>query len=80
MSQEQNQNINLQSLRDWTTLVVAIVATVAGVIFWVGSVNDPKFEEIEKEMQSIKDEITLIRHNNNEILRIVGRLEGKLEN
>jgi len=80
VSQEQNQNINLQSLRDWTTLVVAIVATVAGVIFWVGSVNDPKFEEIEKEMQSIKDEITLIRHNNNEILRIVGRLEGKLEN
>jgi uncharacterized protein YoxC len=76
----QNQNINLQTIRDWITLVIAIVATVAGVIFWVGSVNDPKFEEIEKEMQSIKDEISLIRHNNNEILRIVGRLEGKLEN
>ena len=76
----QNQNINLQTIRDWISLVIAIVATVAGVIFWVGSVNDPKFEEIEKEMQSIKDEISLIRHNNNEILRIVGRLEGKLEN
>lgn len=80
MSQEQNQNINLQSLRDWATLVVAIVATVAGVIFWVGSVNDPKFEKIEKEIQLIRDEVTLIRHNNHEILRIVGRLEGRLEN
>lgn len=80
MIQGQNQNIDLQSLRDWVTLVVAIVATIAGVIFWVGSINDPKFDQIEKEMQSIKDEITLIRHNNNEILRIVGRLEGKLEN
>jgi len=80
MIQGQNQNIDLQSMRDWVTLVVAIVATIAGVIFWVGSVNDPKFELIEKDMQSIKDEITLIRHNNNEILRIVGRLEGKLEN
>lgn len=76
----QNQNINIQSIKDWITLTVAIIATIAGVIFWVGSVNDPKFEEIEKEMQSIKDEITLIRLNNNEILRIVGRLEGKLEN
>jgi hypothetical protein len=80
VSQEQNQNINLQSLRDWATLVVAIVATVAGVIFWVGSVNDPKFEKIEKEIQLIRDEVTLIRHNNHEILRIVGRLEGRLEN
>ena len=75
-----SQNINIQALKEWFTLIVAIVATIAGVIFWIGSINDPKFEEIEKEIQLIRDEVTLIRHNNNEILRIVGRLEGKLEN
>jgi len=75
-----SQNINIQTLKDWFTLIVATIATVAGVIFWVSSVNDPKFEEIEKEIQLIRDEVTLIRHNNHEILRIVGRLEGKLEN
>jgi len=75
-----SQNINIQILKDWFTLIVAIVATIAGVIFWIGSVNEPKFEEIEKEIQLIRSDITLIRHNNHEILRIVGRLEGKLEN
>jgi len=75
-----SQDINIQNLKEWLTLVIATVATIAGVIFWVGSVNDPKFEEIEKEIEFIRDEVTLIRHNNSEILRIVGRLEGKLEN
>ena len=74
------QNFNIQTLKDWFTLIVATIATVAGVIFWISSVNDPKFEKIEKEIQLIRDEVTLIRHNNHEILRIVGRLEGKLEN
>ena len=58
---------------------MAIVATIAGVIFWVQSINDPKFEEIEKEIQLLRDDIVQIRVNNNEILRIVGKLEGKLE-
>ena len=59
--------------------MVAIIATIAGVIFWVQSINDPKFEKIEKEIQTLRDDITQIRTDNNEILRIVGRLEGKLE-
>ena len=70
---------NLQMIRDWFTLVVSIVVTIAGVIFWVQSINDPKFEKIEKEMQILRGDISQIRIDNNEILRIVGRLEGKLE-
>jgi Na+/melibiose symporter-like transporter len=74
------QNINLQNIRELFTMVVAVVATIAGVIFWVQSINDPKFEELEKEIQVLRQDITQIRVNNNEILRIVGRLEGRLEN
>ena len=72
--------VNLQTLKDWFTFVVAVAATVAGVIFWVQSINDPKFEKIEKDIQTLRSDIKQIRDNNNEILRIVGRLEGKLEN
>jgi hypothetical protein len=71
--------IDIQSIKEWFTLTVAIVATIAGVIFWVQTINDPKFEEIENKIQLLREDIIQIRHDNNEILRIVGRLEGKLE-
>jgi len=76
----QSTNLNLQTLKDWFTFVVAVVATVAGVIFWVQSINDPKFERLEQEIQTLKNDITDIRNNNNEILRTVGRIEGKISN
>lgn len=75
-----SQNITLQTIKEWFTLVVAVIATVAGVIFWIQSINDPKFEKLEKEIQVLREDISQIRVNNNEILRIVGRLEGRLEN
>jgi membrane protein CcdC involved in cytochrome C biogenesis len=74
-----SQNFNIQTIKDWLTLIVAITATIAGVIFWVGSVNDPKFEVIEREIQLLRSDITQIHLNNHEILRIVGRLEGRIE-
>ena len=74
-----SNQIDLQTIKDWFTLMVAIIVTIAGVIFWVQSINDPKFEKIEKEIQTLRNDITQIRTDNNEILRIVGRLEGKLE-
>jgi len=72
-------NVDLQAVKEWFTLTVAVIATIGGVIFWVQNINDPKFEEIEKEIQNLRNDISQIRDNNNEILRIVGRLEGKLE-
>jgi len=74
------QRLDINNIKDWLTFAMAVIATVAGVIFWVGSINDPKFEEVENKIQLLRDEISQIRLNNNEILRIVGRLEGKLEN
>ena len=72
-------NLTIQTIKEWFTFIVALVVTVAGIIFWIQTINDPKFQEIEKEIQFLRDDITQIRDNNNEILRIVGRLEGKLE-
>ena len=72
-------NINISTVKDWLTFIIAVVIAIAGVIFWVQNINDPKFEEIEKEIQFLRDDITQIRIDNHEILRIVGRLEGKLE-
>lgn len=71
--------IDLQVFKDWFTVIVTAVATIVGIILWIQSINDPKFLEIEKEMQLLRQEVVKIRDNNNEILRIVGRLEGKLE-
>jgi len=75
-----NSTINIQTLKDWFTFIFAVVATVVGVIFWVQSANDPKFKEIEDKIQLLRQDVTQIRENNNKILRIVGRLEGKIEN
>jgi len=77
---DQNNNLNIKVLKEWFTFIVAIVATIAGVIFWVQSINDPKFERLEQEIQTLKSDISEIRNNNNEILRTVGRIEGKLSN
>ena len=75
-----SSNIDIQTLKDWMTFFVAVIVAVAGVIFWVQSINDPKFEEIENKIQLLRSDIVQIRENNGEILRIVGRLDGKIEN
>ena len=72
--------MSAENIKDWLTFFIAVVACVAGIIFWVQSSNDPRFEKIEKEITILRQDIKNIRVNNSEILRIVGRLEGKLEN
>ena len=79
MEQPNNTN-NIDYMKDWLTFMIAVIACVAGVIFWVQSSNDPKFLKIESEINVLKEDIKGIRSNNNEILRIIGRLEGKLDN
>ena len=72
--------MSAENMKDWLTFFIAVVACVAGIIFWVQSSNDPRFEKIEKEITILRQDIKNIRVNNSKILRIVGRLEGKLEN
>ena len=75
-----SESTNIGNLKDWFTFIVAVVACVAGVIFWVQSSNNPRFEKIEKDISVLREDIKNIRDDNSEILRIVGKLEGKLDN
>lgn len=75
-----SENTTVSNLKDWLTFIGAVIACVAGVIFWVQSSNNPRFEKIEQEITILRQDIKNIRVGNSEILRIVGRLEGKLEN
>tara|TARA_R100000008_G_C3585465_1_gene171920 strand:+ start:1942 stop:2175 length:234 start_codon:yes stop_codon:yes gene_type:complete len=74
-----SQTNNIEKIKDWFVFIVAVVTCVAGVIFWVQSSNNPKFEKLEKEISILRQDINNIRKHNSEILRIVGRLEGKLD-
>jgi ABC-type transporter Mla subunit MlaD len=73
-----SQTNNIERLKDWFTFAVAVVACVAGVIFWVQTSNNPRFEKLENEVTILRQDIKNIRDDNSKILRIVGRLEGKL--
>ena len=75
-----SRSTSIENLKDWFTFIVAVVTCVAGVIFWVQSSNNPRFEKIEKDISILREDIKNIRDDNSEILRIVGRLEGKLDN
>ncbi len=73
------KNLNFQTVKDWFSLVVSIVACIAAVIFWIQQTSNDKIQHVEREIVSLRSDIDKIRDNNNEILRIIGRLEGKLE-
>ena len=74
-----SESTSIENLKDWFTFIVAVVVCVAGVIFWVQSSNNPRFEKIEKDISVLREDIKNIRNDNSEILRIVGKLEGKLD-
>ena len=79
MSQNQN-NLNISTAREYIMLVVAIITAIAGIIFWVQNVDKDKIDRLERDIELIQADIDKIKDNNTEILRVVGRLEGKLDN
>ena len=70
---------NIENLKDWFIFFIAVISCVVGIVFWIQTVNDADFVRIENDIESLRDDIDSIRENNNEILRIVGRLEGKID-
>ena len=75
-----NNNLNVSALREYILLVVAIITAIAGIIFWVQNVDKDKIDRLERDIEMIQADIDKIKDNNTEILRVVGRPEGKLDN
>jgi len=75
-----SNNSALEKAKDWLTLCIAVITCIAGIIFWVQSASNSKFERVENEIVQLKAELNQIRQDNNKILRVVGRLEGRLNN
>jgi len=81
MSEENpSSSVTISMIRDYILLGVAIVTAVAGLIFWIQNVGDDRIERVEHEIELIRSDVNKIKDNNTEILRIIGRLEGKLDN
>ena len=76
----EENNLSISALREYILLVVAIVTAIAGIIFWVQNVDDDKIERLEHDIEMIQVDINKIKENNTEILRVIGRLEGKMDN
>jgi len=76
----EENNLSVSALREYIMLVVAVVTAIAGIIFWVQNVDDDKIERLERDIEVIQADINKIKDNNTEILRVIGRLEGKLDN
>ena len=76
--QEQIQN-PISAAKDWLTFIIAVVAAISGIIFWVQSVGKVDYQRIEKDVAEIKVEMKEIQQQNGEILRLIGQLEGKVE-
>ena len=71
-------NNTFEKLKDVATFVIAIITCIAGVIFWVQSANDDKISHLEHEIAQIRIDVKDLEKNTTEILRVVGRLEGRL--
>ena len=73
-------NISVYALKEWLKVTISVAACVAGVIFWVQSSSDVKFEHVQTQIESLKDDMEHIEQDNDKILRVIGRLEGRLGN
>jgi len=71
--------MQVDQIKEWFTFAVAVVATVAGTIFWVQSTSDDKIERLKEDIVEVKMDVKKIQQDNREIIRIMGRLEGLIE-
>ena len=80
MVEEEGSMLSLKDLKDYILVAMAIISAIAGIIFWVQSSNDEKISRLDRDIEMIQVDIDKIKDNNTEILRVIGRLEGKLDN
>ena len=71
---------SLSQAKEWATFVIAVVAAIASVIFWVQSADDDRINRVEGEIKELKQDMKAITKQNSEILRLIGRIEGSMSN
>ena len=71
---------SLSQAKEWVTFVIAIVAAIASVIFWVQSADDDRINRVEGEIKELKQDMKAITKQNSEILRLISRIEGSMSN
>ena len=69
----------LKAIKEWLTFGAAIVVAVSGIIFWVQNASNTKIEHIERDISALRIDMKEIQAQNGVILRLVGKLEGKLD-
>ena len=69
---------NLNQFKGWFTFAVSVVVAIAGIIFWVQSVDDDRINRIETEVKELKSDMKEITKQNSKILRLIGRIEGSM--
>jgi hypothetical protein len=52
-----NNNLNLETAREYIMLVVAIITAIAGLIFWVQNVDKDKIDRLERDIELIQADI-----------------------
>ena len=72
--------MEFERIKEIVTTTVAVVVAISGIIFWVQYVAEEEVQSVKSEIAEIKRDVQEIEKNNREILRIVGRLEGSLQN
>jgi hypothetical protein len=80
MDSDPQKNSMLETAKSWITLAMAIVTSIAGIVLWVQNSSDEKFDNIQNQITTIRSDIDKIEESNQVILRIIGRLEGKIDN
>ena len=79
MPEQPTATDTIKAIKEWLTFGIAVIAAVSGIIFWVQNVSDAKIERIEKDVTSIRSDMKDVQSHNGEILRLIGKLEGKIE-
>ena len=75
-----SNDASLSQAKEWATFVIAVVAAIASVIFWVQSADDDRIHRVEGEIKELKQDMKAITKQNAEILRLIGRIEGSMNN
>jgi hypothetical protein len=71
--------MNISMIKEWFSFIVAVIGCIAGVIFWIQSSSNERYERFESEIAEIRREVKEITKQNGEILRQIGKLEGLID-